>query len=685
MDDIFAAGMVSEENSERPERAAPGAPEDKQTAPRTQAHETPAALPALCREPAAVQPRLRSAAASVEGHLRARLLDAYDALLETAPALSLERAARAIGVPISKLWRLLKRRKEGKPLQPDFHKTGRKLKHPHLATLLEIDAVRVKIDTLYIATFGASSEAAASGRRTGKVSVALARFAEEPECPPDLAERLRLGALPAPLVAYLRRITPEMEARVRGEKNFKLNGIVSRRDDTVRLPDGRRAPITAGFLVEFDDMSSNQPFYVEHSDGSTLLSRQGLYARDVKSGRWLGVELIARPREAYRAVDILRFIRRLMMIYGKFDVLRLERGIWAARSLKGWKITDNGAVEEDLERPPMDQVEHARLQAGLEAIGVHVQSVTSAHRKGALESSFNYLQTILATYTTDLNNMGRYAGEFQCVEKRIRQVRAGSHSPGHLCFAHIDELATRVEKSMDFINRRARNGDPENTADLLWSRDLAARPLPPVTEIDLAAFLPEIRERAIEGGCVTLQVDGQVHDFRADLFASLGHGYRVFVRFDPGEPTLGAAIYNRETSSANHFELRQGDFICFARWEMPGPQIDLPHARGLAAVTPQSLYGAGVEDDGYARRKSQEKFVRTAFRALPKPGQPAVRTAEVRDGRGNLARVSDSSPSPGGEGRGEGGPQTDKRLQLPAPAPARAREIKDSYAALFGG
>lgn len=622
--------------------------------------ETPSPIPHPPeRLPAPLTARLPSGVALLEGQRRAQLLHAYDALvlaaIEAGETLSYERASRLLSVPLATLWRLIQRREKGLPLVPDFHKGGRKKKHADTAELLELDAIRTKLDTLYIATFGASSESAASGRRTGKVSVALQRFAEEPECPPALAERLRAGFQPKPLVHYFRRITPEVEARLRGKKNFELNGLVSRRDHTIRLRDGSRVQLLSGCLIEFDDMSVNQPFYVEMPDGQWLLSRQGLYARDVHSGRWLGVELVARPREAYRAEDILRFLRRLMMIYGKFDVLRLERGIWAARSLKGWKVSADGIEEENIERPDMTLEEKAKLQSGLEAIGVTIHYVTSAHRKGALESSFNYLQTVLATYTTDLVNVGRYAGEFDAAAKRVRQARAGSHTPAVLGFAPVDVLADRIEQAMAFINKRARGGDVQNTADAIWTRDLATRPLPPLEHIDLAAFLPEVRERAIAGGRITLSVEGVAHDFRADVFARLGHGYRVYVRFDPGEPTLGAAIYNRENSggSANTFELRDGDFICFARWEMPGPQLDMDTApAGLQAVTTQALYGVGAEhDDGYARRRSQEKFVRTAFRALPRPGQPAMKSAEVRDGRGNFARVVSTGEK--GEVRGE--------------------------------
>jgi hypothetical protein len=619
-------------------------------------------LPAPPRIAGSREPSERSL---IEKTRREALLDAYDALKIADPEISERRAARMLGEPLTSLWRLLRKRSANQTLVPQHHKAGRKLKHPELSALLEVEAIRAKLDTLYISTFGASSESAACGRRTGKVSVALQRFAEEPECPPALAARLMLGQQPKELVAYLRRITPEQEARIRGEKNFKLNGIVSRRDQTIRLPDGTRALNLSGYIVEFDDMSVNQPFYVELPDGKFMISRQGLYARDVKSGRWLGVELVARPREAYRAEDILRFVRKLMFIYGKFSVLRLERGIWAARSLKGYKVTETGAVEEEFDRPEMDRAEQAKLQDGLAGIGVQIQYVTSAHRKGALESSFNYLQTIIATYTTEFNNAGRYAGEFELVAKRVRQVRAESHHPAALRFAPIDTLADRIERAMDFVNRRPRRGNVQDNAYAEWECDQASRPLPPITELDLAAFLPEMRERHIDHGRIVTTVDGVTHDFRADIFAELGHGYRVFLKFDPSEPTLGAAIYNRETSSANHLMLKQGEFICFARWEMPGPQLEAATADGLTVVTTEQLYGVGPDrDEGYGNRQRQDKYVRTAFRGLPKPGQPSIKVAEVRDGHGNFARVTQDA------GSAAAAPQP----QLPAPKSSRQAE-----------
>ena len=557
--------------------------------------------------------------------------------------LTIFRATALLGMRGNALWKIIRRAEvleaQGRTVQPaDLAPRGRPAakRQPAgslAAWALQQPAFTLALETLYAATLGAASDYSSGGRRTGSVSTALLRVAEESCCPEDLAIALKLGKQPKPLVAHLRRkFTPEVEARLRGEKHFQLHGLISRRDHTVRLPDGRRCELMSGFLVEFDDMSVNQPFYVEQSDGTFILSRQGLYARDLRSRRWLGVELVARPREAYRAEDILRFLRRLMTDYGRFDVLRLEHGVWAARSIQGFSLADGDWAEEEAQRPEMCLCEQRQLQHGLAAIGVHLDYARDAHDK-VIENGFNYFQTVLATYTTDFVNIGRHAGEFETAAKRLRQARAGSRNPKDLGFAPMDALADRVQWAFAFINRKG-----ATPPDQVWQEDIEKRPLPSLTPEDLAAFLPETREAVIHGGRVSVTVRKTPHDFRAQRLIELGHGYRVFVRFDPSEPTLGAAIYNRETGSANFDSAAQGGFLCFAQWEMPAPQVDLQDARGLDPVSMEALYG--VSTDGRAAvRNAQEAWVRTAYRSLPRPGRPAVQVAEARDGQGRVARA----------------------------------------------
>lgn len=551
--------------------------------------------------------------------------------------------------------------------------------------LLELDNVRAKLDTIYLATVGASSDYSAHGRRTAKLATALIRFAEEPECPAALSVRLRRGYQPAAFVRYLRRITPELESRLRGPKNYLLAGPQSRRDMTIRLADGRRADLPAGFLWELDDMSVNQPFWVEGPDGP-MLSRQGLYCRDVASGRWLGVELVTRPRESYRAEDILRFLRRLIQIHGRPDMLRLEQGIWRARSITGFRISETGAViEEPVERPGLAPETQAQLQDGLRSVGLEIQYATSSHRKGGIEGGFNLLQTVIATYTTEYQNAGRYGGEFEHAAKQLRRVRAESHHPSAVGFAPIDAAATAIERAMTHVNGRVL-GRAKQPPDEIWTAGTTRRPLPQISRNDLAAFLPDLREVTVRGGLITVQADGRAIDFRSETLIELGYGYKVYARLDATDPSLGAALYNRETSSANHQGLRPGQFIGWADFEVPGPQatIDATHIPGLEARTARDIYG--TDDQGKDLRKAQLRAVRTAFRALPRPGQPSVRAATMRDGRGNVAeavlnsRGADTHPTIDrpGDTRRAATPSLDRNAEMGTDGAIRGRPMVDA-------
>ncbi len=608
---------------------------------------------------------------------RAVLLDAVVLLQQGA---TLEAAAAHAGTNAPKLCRLLKLAgNSDDPKATAADKAWRLIEGPiadlapgrsdgrpaDWALMLELETFTAKLRSIYVATIGASHDyRVGADRRSASIATTLERMAAEPECPPALALKLRRGSKPICLVRYLRKITPELEAAIRGPKKAQLHGVVSRRDHTARLPDGTRADLPAGYLIELDDMSSNQPFWYDGPSGPGI-SRQGLYARDPISGRWLGVELVARPREAYRAEDILRFLRRLMTEFGKFSVLRMEQGIWRARTIRGHSVTGG---EEEFERPGMGDQDRALLQDGLEALGIRVRYEHSPRGKGALESSFNHLQTVLATFTQDLVNIGRHAGEFDAGAKALRRARAGSHTPDQLGFAHIDVLADRIEQAMAWCNARIK-GRSESPDDR-WARDLAARPLPELTPRDLAAFLPATRELTVRGLRLTTVVDGTPHDFRCPLLAELGDGFRMFIRFDPTEPTLGAALYNRETSSANHFGWKAGEFVGWAAWEMPGPQLDVTpdETAGLRIRNTREIYGVGPEADaGFSGRRQQEKWVRTAVRVLPRPGQPAVKAASARDGRGNVAERTD-----GARVRTETSPR---------PAPRAAIDSRNSAAA----
>lgn len=140
-------------------------------------------------------------------------------------------------------------------------------KQSAFASLARTPGVIQKLRELMASVIGASSEGMANDRRTARVAAALKLFSVETECPPDLAEKLRQDKFPLPLVRLCKQMTPELEALLGGPKKFQLHGPSGWRDrgdtKTIGLPDGRRAQMIGNWTVQFDDMSVNQPFWVD--------------------------------------------------------------------------------------------------------------------------------------------------------------------------------------------------------------------------------------------------------------------------------------------------------------------------------------------------------------------------------------------------------------------------------------
>ena len=612
------------------------------------AHETSASAPASV----SLTPRQQSLAAQRRA-LAVAALPHFDA------GLTQYQCARLLAVPLSALARLLALAPARGAERVDTSEKCRRLlalpidklapEEPSRAPtewdcLLANETIAAELREIYLATMRASSDYLTHGRHTGSMSLALKRLADFPIVPPELALRLRAGCRPAALLRHLRRITPEIEALVRGPKHYQLHGPTAQKDTTLRLPDGRRAKMLSGYRVCLDDMSCNQPFYSDIvEDGQvidTILSRQGLYAIDEASQRWLGCELVARPREAYRAEDILRFIHRLMTEVGKFDSLTLEQGIWRARAIAGFTRTERGdLVEYRAERPAMSREEQANLTQGIAGIGVAIHYVHSPHAK-IIEGAFNFLQPVIATFARDFQHLGAHAGEFETAAKQLRRARAGTFHAEQLRFAPIDPLSDRIALAMSWINAQPKDALGGKSPDQQWELDLALRQLPQLAPWERAAFLPECRERMLRGGAI--HFPRGLYDwpftFRAgNDFAELGDGYRVFVRFDVCDPAQGAAILNREPPGAprNTRNFREGQFITWAPFELPGPAADVASLpAGHVAV--DDYYGLGAPDPGDVELRRQKRWHRTAARLLPRPGQPAVKAGAVRDGQGNV-------------------------------------------------
>jgi hypothetical protein len=574
------------------------------------------------------------------GAERARILKAARPLIEKGHPL--EDIAFAVGTSLATLWRLNKTfghlpdgELTAERLATRFGNSGRTSPWAYLAL---VPGIEKRLQYLYLLTIGSSSDEMGKDRRSGSAALALERFADDDLCPPALKPLLRAGKFPKPLLSLIRKITPEMEQTARGPKHQSLNANLTGRRELVEiLADGSNRQIAAGDWWVFDDMSDNQPFWFLGPDGKKMVGRQGLYGYDI-TRRWLGVELVGTSRDSYTAAIILRFIRRLMQAKGKpRRGIVFEQSVWKANVIAGFRVTTAGElVEETFERPEMEGLERKLLQDGLRSLGIEI-IYTHTPRGKEIEGAFNYLQRVLPTFSPEQINIGRHAGEFEKGAKALRRAHAGSHDVASLGFAEMDARADTLSRAMEWIDNRdfPSSGYPV---------------LSPLSASDLPSFLPHKHELMIRGGRVTATVDGEPYDFtNPTLFAALGSGYRLYVKFDPAEPTLGAAIYNRETSSANWERWPIGQLIGMADFMLPAPRFDFRHREERQG------------EPGLQARKTYNKFVRTAFRAV---GLPQFRAATARDGKGNVATVEGRAGSPQPAGA---------RAVTPAPARPRMR------------
>ena len=152
-------------------------------------------------------------------------------------------------------------------------------------------------------------------------------------------------------------------------------------------------------------MSVNFPFWFEspfrdRQTRRTMASASAgnrFCAMDIASGKWLGFELIGRPRDAYRAEDILRFLRRLFTEYG---MMRrgppVERGIWQSKRLTGYTVTDSAAAEEEVQRPGMDEPERERIVGGSEFQDPGPVRPQPGRQRALSRAASNFLQAVMS-------------------------------------------------------------------------------------------------------------------------------------------------------------------------------------------------------------------------------------------------------------------------------------------------
>jgi hypothetical protein len=141
-------------------------------------------------------------------------------------------------------------------------------------------------------------------------------------------------------------VSEEIRAKFRGERAVGKYAPTTTRGAFWIDAEGTERSLMPLDIWESDDMSANEPF--RHRDpvtGEELIGRQILFTGDRQSAALLGLTLVGRDRDAYRAEDILDHLLDLIDVYGMPRVWRIERGIWESRGIAGVALDDARARE----------------------------------------------------------------------------------------------------------------------------------------------------------------------------------------------------------------------------------------------------------------------------------------------------------------------------------------------------
>ncbi|MCX6901717.1 MAG: hypothetical protein NT105_23810 [Verrucomicrobia bacterium] len=454
--------------------------------------------------------------------------------------------------------------------------------------------------------------------KTESVPMGIELMADSPVCRPEVREALaanRLtGRYPQSIMRDV-RVTQEEMAAARSRDALRSIVFSVRRGFYGYDDHGAWVPVNSGDIIEFDDVSTDVPFFWMDPDGYWRVGRQILMARDVRSGKWLGVYPIARFADSYRAEDIARFKELLTRRWGRFGRFRDERGRWENNALDGIQIDDAG-----------------NRWGGIASV-IPVDHVFSSNAKGGIESSFRPFHKIMGVHGV---RIGKTRGEYEQPTDDMMAVNKGKADPAKCGFIPWGEvLIQKLVAGCQFLNKRARKVDglKAEAPDVTWERDMAARggSLPAVSEEEFWFFKPTISEVGVGtklAGHVQVSVAPYARPFRFHVataaFPFIERGHRVIARFDPLAPEAGCALFNNETRPMNRENWKRFQFIGIAPWSADGPQF--------------------VDCEGYrspatAARKLRTAQVRSSFAAIESTGRAAVVHLDS-DGRGNVSRVA---------------------------------------------
>ena len=252
--------------------------------------------------------------------------------------LSLNEAARRLGVPVANLHRYLARYRAGgfEGLIPKQKNSGRDSLRAFLVAQIGEEGMAEAERRVASIALDLSPGIAAGSRRLSD-GLAWRTFARMPDCPEPIrayfaAGKRRSKHSIAPSIRSASRPGPLLDALHRGRRAYGLNGPYQ----------PRALDILPGDIFSSDDTTPIWAWWVpwprseKYPHGVKLLQGQFLPVIDVASQDILNYVLIAREQSSYRAADVWRLMGRTHSVIGLPRLgWQKERGTWEAQLIDG--------------------------------------------------------------------------------------------------------------------------------------------------------------------------------------------------------------------------------------------------------------------------------------------------------------------------------------------------------------
>lgn len=470
-------------------------------------------------------------------------------------------------------------------------------------TAPEVAAVRAhKLQTNLTATSGSTPEALRIAARRGELRDVVAE---------TIAEREEAGARYLPQTALDQlRIAETTTRAYRAPRDTWLDTVtapgslhIDRDDET-----GEERLVQPGERWTIDDGSVNLLCIVPGLErpGDKCWDRWGvcvgrfqfLVVVDHRSRYVVGWSYTARPRDSYRAEDLVATLHTCVLEHGAPRSIVMEHGVSAAR-----QITET-----------------------LDAVGVEIIRAGTPHGK-VVESVFHRLWLKLSVLP---GQVGRFRGEEEEANKLLGRIRDGSVDPRGKLLALPEVLAALRDAIADH-NQQVVNSERYGRwrPAAMWS-GRAGESLRKVAPGDAWMFAPRVTEPLVVRGfrvetTVQLFTGYSVKFvFAADWLSEFA-GHQVKLFFNPFAPDVQATA----VLVGNVGEHRAGKVLGVLE------QIDR-HARFS-----RRALGYGADPDiGAKAQATHAQALRRHVAAVRPDGRPGVQTHEIRNGEGMVATAS---------------------------------------------